>query len=117
MKRLLSLFLAMLLLFSVMPPTALAVTDLPAEDTSADLQVEDEIFDLPVEDEISDLSAENESTELRGTPASAAPEESEAAVLLDSDTVTLNGKVSLPDGTTAEEGLGFRVQCHSGTSG
>ncbi len=112
MKRLLSLFLAMLLLFSVVPLNAFAAEGLTVETEAAesiDLPVEDEAdsVDLPVEDEADpiDLPVEEE-TEPVNLPIE---EESEFPVLLDSSNVTLTGTISLPNGGTAPSKTYFSV--------
>ena len=115
MKRLLSLFLAMLLLFSVVPLNAFAAEGLTVETETAepiDLPVEEEAdsIDLPVEDEADpvDLPVEEE-TEPVNLPIA---EESEFPFLLDSSNVTLSGTVALPEGQVAPAaGLLCRVYC------
>ena len=79
MKRLLSLFFAVILLFSVVPLNAFAAEELTVETETADP------FDLPVE------------------------EESEVPVLLASGDVTLTGTIQLPDGGTAPSKTYFIV--------
>ena len=79
MKRLLSLFFAVILLFSVVPLNAFAAEELTVETETADP------VDLPVE------------------------EESEVPVLLASGDVTLTGTIQLPDGGTAPSKTYFTV--------
>ena len=115
MKRLLSLFLAMLLLFSVVPLNAFAAEGVTVETETA------EPVDLPAGDEAEpvDPTAKDEAELVDPTAKDEAEpvdlpveKESEFPVLLDSGNVTLTGTVTLPEGQTAPAaGLRGYVQC------